>query len=139
MKLSPRCDVERSSPVMEPEGRYRGPQEFAAGLCSESDEAKNGISFIAFHTSTPRPPNVKYGEALSFGWSQSSLGLATSGVQIGATPILRPNQPPIQRLTRPFSQEVKRSGRDAGPSSPTSAAIRNTRIYTSIPSYVSMA
>jgi hypothetical protein len=39
-------------------------------------------------------------------------------------------------ITRGISPRVKRWGREAGQSPPTSAVVRNTQIYTATPKYV---
>jgi hypothetical protein len=44
---------------------------------------------------------------------------------------LRPNQPPIQWVQGADSLVLKRSGHEADHSPPTSAAVKNTRSYTS--------
>jgi hypothetical protein len=55
-----------------------------------------------------------------------------------STPVLWPTQPPIQWALGTFSPVVKRPGREANHSPPTSAEVKDTWIYTSIPLYVSM-
>jgi hypothetical protein len=54
-------------------------------------------------------------------------------------PALWPTQPPIQWVPRTLSPEVKRPGREAYHSPPSSAEVKNARSYTSTPSYVFMA
>jgi hypothetical protein len=49
-------------------------------------------------------------------------------------PVLEPTQPPIQ-----WERGVKRPGREANHSLPTSAKVKKTRINTSIPPYAFMA
>jgi hypothetical protein len=52
---------------------------------------------------------------------------------------LGPTQLPIQWVTGALSPGVKRQGREADHSPPTSAEAKNTWIYTSIPPYNFMA
>jgi hypothetical protein len=54
-------------------------------------------------------------------------------------PALGPTQPPIQWVPVVFSPGVKRPGREADYSPPTSAEVKKTWIYTSTPLYVFMA
>jgi hypothetical protein len=54
-------------------------------------------------------------------------------------PILGPTQPPIQWVPGATSPGIKRPGREADQSPPTSAEVKNTSIYTSTPPYVFMA
>jgi hypothetical protein len=46
---------------------------------------------------------------------------------------LGPTQPPIQWVPRALSLRVKRSGREADPSPPSSAEVENERSYTPLP------
>jgi hypothetical protein len=48
-------------------------------------------------------------------------------------PILGPTQPPIQRVQGALSLGVKRLGREADHSPPSSAEVKNAWIYTSTP------
>jgi hypothetical protein len=54
-------------------------------------------------------------------------------------PVLGPTQSPIQWVPGALSPEVKRPGREADHSPPTSAEVKNSWIYTSTPLYVFMA
>jgi hypothetical protein len=54
-------------------------------------------------------------------------------------PALGPTQPPIQWVLGALSPGVKRQGREAGHSPPTSVEVKKTWIYTSTPTYVFMA
>jgi hypothetical protein len=54
-------------------------------------------------------------------------------------PDLGPTQPPIQWVPGALSSGVKQPGREADHSTPTSANVKNTWIYTSTPPYVFMA
>jgi hypothetical protein len=54
-------------------------------------------------------------------------------------PVLGPIQPPIQWVPGGSFPGLKRPGREAGNSPPTSAEIKNTWIYTSTLPYVFMA
>jgi hypothetical protein len=51
-------------------------------------------------------------------------------------PVLGPTQPPIQWVPGALPPAVKRPGREADHSPPTSAEVKNTYIYTSTPPYV---
>jgi hypothetical protein len=50
-----------------------------------------------------------------------------------------PNQPPIQWVLGALSPEVKRPGREADHSPPTSAVVKKRWVYTSTPPYISMS
>jgi hypothetical protein len=52
---------------------------------------------------------------------------------------LRPTQPPIQCVSGALYPGVKRPGREADHSPPTSAEVKKTQIYTSTPPYAFMA
>jgi hypothetical protein len=52
---------------------------------------------------------------------------------------MRPTQPPIQWVPGALSQGVKRPGREADHSPPTSAKVKKTWIYTSTPPCAFMA
>jgi hypothetical protein len=54
-------------------------------------------------------------------------------------PALGPIQPPIEWVPGALSLGVKRPGREADHSPPTSAEVKKTWIYTSTPPYVFMA
>jgi hypothetical protein len=54
-------------------------------------------------------------------------------------PALGPIQPPIQWVLDALSPEVKRPGREADHSPPSSAEVKNAWSYTSTPQYVFMA
>jgi hypothetical protein len=58
---------------------------------------------------------------------------------VSSRPVLGPTQPPILWVTGAFSPQVKRPGREADYSLPTSAEVKNTWICTSTPPYVVMA
>jgi hypothetical protein len=49
-------------------------------------------------------------------------------------PVLGPIQPPIQWVPWALSQEVKRPGREADRSPPSSTEVKNAMSYTSTPS-----
>jgi hypothetical protein len=51
-------------------------------------------------------------------------------------PALEPTQPPIQTVLGAFSLGVKRPGREAGHSAPTSTDLKKMWIYTSTPLYL---
>jgi hypothetical protein len=52
-----------------------------------------------------------------------------------SNPALGSTKPPTQWVPGDLSQGVKRQGREADHSTPTSAEVKNTRIYTSTPPY----
>jgi hypothetical protein len=54
-------------------------------------------------------------------------------------PALGPTQPPIKWVSGALSLEVKRPGREAGHSPPSSEEVKNACSYTSIPQYAFMA
>jgi hypothetical protein len=71
------------------------------------------------------------------------FGIRLVGVQeyssVSSRPALGPNQPPIQWITGDLSPRVKRPGREADHSPTTSTEIKETWVYTSIPTCVFMA
>jgi hypothetical protein len=69
----------------------------------------------------PRVRNSSPGDGKNFHFSMSSR------------PALGPTQSPIPWATTAFSSGVKRSGREADRSLPTSAEIKKTWLYTSTP------
>jgi hypothetical protein len=54
------------------------------------------------------------------------------------SPALEPTQAPVQSLSEALSPSLKRPGREADHSLPSSADIKNTWSYTSTPSYAFM-
>jgi hypothetical protein len=58
---------------------------------------------------------------------------------MSSRPALGPTQPSIQRVPGALSPGIKRPGREADHSDPTSAEVKNTWIYTSTPPHVLMA
>jgi hypothetical protein len=70
----------------------------------------------------------------------SSLGMVENfHYSMSSRPALRFTQPPIQRVPPATSPGVKRPGREADHSPPTSAEVKKMWIYTSTPPYVFMA
>jgi hypothetical protein len=55
------------------------------------------------------------------------------------SPCLEPTQPPIQWVPGALTPGVKRPGREADHSLPTSAEVKNTWGYAPFPQYVFMA
>jgi hypothetical protein len=58
---------------------------------------------------------------------------------MSSTPDLGPTQPPIQWVTVAPSPELKRPGREADHSPPTTGEVKKTWLYTSTPPYAFMA
>jgi hypothetical protein len=58
---------------------------------------------------------------------------------MSSRPVLGPSPPPIQWIPGALSPGVKRTGREADHSPPTSAEVKKAWIYTSTPPYVFMA
>jgi hypothetical protein len=58
---------------------------------------------------------------------------------MSSRPVLGPTQPPIQWVPGAISAGVKRPGHEVDHSPPTSAEVKKTWIYISIPPYVFMA
>jgi hypothetical protein len=79
------------------------------------------------------------------GWTIGVLGfdyrrgLWTFLFTIASRTALGPTQHPIQGVPRALSLGVKRPGREADHSPPSSAEVKNTWSYTSTPTYVFMA
>jgi hypothetical protein len=77
------------------------------------------------------------GIALSYGlddrgsWVQFQAGLGISLFTTASRTALGPTQPPIQWVTGALSLGVKRPGREADQSPPSSAAVKNAWSYTS--------
>jgi hypothetical protein len=58
---------------------------------------------------------------------------------VASTPALGPTQPPIQWVSGALFLGVKRPGREADHSTPSSADVKNAWSYTSTPQYAFMA
>jgi hypothetical protein len=69
----------------------------------------------------------------------SWLGLGILLFTTASRTALRPTQPPIQRVPGALSLRVKRPGREADHSPPSSAEVKHAWSYTSVPQYVFMA
>jgi hypothetical protein len=65
-------------------------------------------------------------------------GLGIFLFSTASRPSLGPTQPPIQRVTGFLSSGVKRLGREADDSPPSSVEVKNEWRYTSTPNYVLM-
>jgi hypothetical protein len=85
------------------------------------------------------------GIATSYGVDDQGVGVrVTVGSRIflfskSSIPALRPTQPPIQWVPGVLSLGVKRPGREADHSPPTSAEVKKMWLYTSTPSNAFMA
>jgi hypothetical protein len=75
----------------------------------------------------------------SRGWSSSPGMVKNFLFSTSFTPALGLTEPPIQRVPEDLSSGVKRPGRKAHHSPPTSAEVKKTWIYRSTPPYVFMA
>jgi hypothetical protein len=73
------------------------------------------------------------------GWKWSPGRVKNFHPCISSRPALRFTQPLMQLALRVLSPGLKRQGREADHSPPTSAEGKKTRIYTSTPSFVFMA
>jgi hypothetical protein len=73
------------------------------------------------------------------GRSSSSRSVENFLFSIAPAPALGPIQPPLQWVMGPISPRVKRPGREADYSPPTSAEVKKMWIYTSTLQYVFMA
>jgi hypothetical protein len=91
-------------------------------------------------------PTVKIGSLYSY-WlragrlrvrSYSPSRVKNFLFSVSSRPALRPTQSPIQWVPRALSPTVKRQGREADHSTPTSAEVRKMWIYTSPPPYAFM-
>jgi hypothetical protein len=67
-------------------------------------------------------------------WIPAGLGIFL--FDAGSRPTLRPTQPPIQWVPMALFLVVKRPGREADTSPPSSAEVKNAWSYTSTPLYV---
>jgi hypothetical protein len=81
---------------------------------------------------------------MATGWKAEWLEVESrrnkiSLLSTSSRPVFGPTQPPIQWVPGPLSPGVKRLGREADHSLPTSAEAKNKWIYTSTPRYVFMA
>jgi hypothetical protein len=72
-------------------------------------------------------------------WFESRQGLGIFLFTTASRPALGPIQPPIQWVPGADSHGVKRPGREAHHSPPSSAEIKNVWSYTSTPQYTFMA
>jgi hypothetical protein len=76
------------------------------------------------------------------GWTSGvQLPAEMMGIFLFATasgPALRPTQPPIQRVPGALFPGIKRPGREADHSPPSSADVKNAWNYTSTPPYAFM-
>jgi hypothetical protein len=105
------------------------------GRITENDEMKSmwtyPLHILSCHLS-------RYSDYVT-GWTigvlgfDSRLGLGISLFTIVSRMALRPTQPPIQWVPGTFSRGVKRPGREAHHSPPSSAEIKNPWIFTSTP------
>jgi hypothetical protein len=91
----------------------------------QRNELHNSYS-LRLRGGRPRVRSSSPGEGKNFLFS------ASSRLDLGLT------QPPIQWVQGALSPGVKRSGREAEQSSPTSAEVKKTCIYTSTPPYAFM-
>jgi hypothetical protein len=73
------------------------------------------------------------------GRSSRPGGVRNFHFSMSSRPALGSTQPLIQWVPGALSSGVKRPGREADHSSPTSSEVKNTWIYTSTPPYVFMA
>jgi hypothetical protein len=84
-------------------------------------------------------------ERWATGWTfgvlefDSRRGLESFLFTTASRTALEPTQPPIQWLLRTLSLWVKRPGREADHSPPSSVEVKNAWSYTSAPQYVFMA
>jgi hypothetical protein len=86
---------------------------------------------IHLRTGTAQPV-----ERLATGWtaegrSSNPGGVKNFGFSTASRPALRPTQPPIEWVPGALHPGVKRPGREADNSPPTSAEVKKTWIYTS--------
>jgi hypothetical protein len=75
----------------------------------------------------------------SLGVGVQVLGGKIFLLSTSSRPVLEPTQLPIQGVPGALSPAVKRPGREADHSPPSSAEVKNAWMYTSIPSYAFMA
>jgi hypothetical protein len=97
----------------------------------------SGINFIDIITN-------KVGIATGYGLDNWGVGVQVLGgknfhFSMSSRPALRTTQPPIQWVPGTLSPGVKRQGRKADHSPPTSAKVKKMWIYTSTPPYAFMA
>jgi hypothetical protein len=76
---------------------------------------------------------------LVIGGFESRQGLGISLFTTASRPALGPTQPPIQCVPGALSLGIKRPGREADHSPPSSVEVKNMWIFTSTPQYASMA
>jgi hypothetical protein len=73
----------------------------------------------------------------SYDWSSiPGMGRDTSLFAIASRPALEPKEPPMKLVQGSVSPGIKRLGREADHSSPSSAEVKNRCSYTSTPPYV---
>jgi hypothetical protein len=97
-----------------------------------------------FHYFSPRSRDSAVGIAIGYGLDDGGVGVRVPvGSRIFSSPRrpdrLRPTQPHIQWIPGALSSGVKRPGREADHSPPTSAEVKEIWIYTATPPYAFMA
>jgi hypothetical protein len=102
-------------------------------------------NWVHFHTVTPflMFTDSAVGIATGYGLDDQGVGVRVPvGLRIFSTssrPAMRPTQPPIQWIPAALSPGVKRQGREADDSPPTSDEVKKMWIHTSIPPYAFIA
>jgi hypothetical protein len=103
------------------------------------------ISFILLFTSHLRSRGSAIGKVNGYGLDVRRVGVRVPAgpiifhFSVSFRPALEPTQPPVQWVQLTFSQGVKRPVPEAGHSRSTSAKVKKTWVYTSIPPQVFMA
>jgi hypothetical protein len=96
------------------------------------------------HTIT-KSRDSSVGIATGYGLGDREVGVPSPGrvnnfhFSISSRPALGFTQPPMQRVAGSLPPGVKRPGREANDSTPTSAEVKKMWIYTTTPPYAFMA
>jgi hypothetical protein len=99
------------------------------------------FGFIALIQPTRRSRDSSVGIATGYGLDDQGVGVELPGggknfhFSTSSRPALGSTQPPIQWVPGPLSPGVKRPGREADHSPPTSAEVKKMWIYTSTTAY----
>jgi hypothetical protein len=102
-------------------------------------------AFVGSYPSCWGSRDSSVGIAIGYGLANRGVGVPSPGrvkIFLFTTffrPDLGPTQPPIEWVPEAFSPGVKRQGREAAHSPPTSAEIKKMWIYTPTPPYPFMA
>jgi hypothetical protein len=144
--------VSTGTPTVLTEGFHELPQFFQAnaGIVPQTGPTLFLPYHIIYHSLTVLPFDAKsrdrsVGIATGYGVDDKGIGSSRPGGDknfyffMSPRSSLGPTQAPIQWVPGALSPEVKRPGREADHSTPTSTEVKKTWVYTSSPPYIFMA